>query len=55
MVDTNVNRGWKVVPHIVKDEIITIAFRVIRLAEEGIHIPFYNIIEMKELLLKDLK
>lgn len=41
------------IPKIVKDEIITTAFRVIRLAEEGINIPFYNIIEMKEILLKD--
>lgn len=40
------------IPQIVKNEIITIALRVVRLAEEGINIPFYNIIEMKKLLLK---
>ena len=41
------------IPSVVRNEIITIAFRVIKLAEEGIHIPFYNIIEMKDILLKD--
>lgn len=41
------------IPTVVKDEIITIALRVVRLAEEGINIPFYNIIEMKEILLKE--
>lgn len=36
----------------VRDRIIRIAYRVLRLAQEGIHIPFYNVIEMKEFLLK---
>ena len=40
------------IPTVVKEEIIKIALRVIRLAEEGVHIPFYNIIEMKNILLK---
>ena len=41
------------VPKVVKDDIITIALRVVRLVEEGVNIPFYNIIEMKEILLKE--
>lgn len=36
----------------VRDRIIRIAYRVLRLAQEGIHIPFYNVIEMKKFLLK---
>lgn len=43
------------IPIVVKEEIITIALRVVRLAEEGINIPFNNIIKMKEILLKNLK
>ena len=42
------------IPTVVRDEIITIALRVVRLAEEGVNIPFNNIIEMKEILLKEL-
>ncbi len=41
------------IPIVVKDEIITTALRVVRLAEEGINIPFINIIEMKKILLKE--
>lgn len=41
------------IPTVVKDEIITIALRVVRLAEEGVNIPFYNIIEMRDILLKE--
>lgn len=41
------------IPKVVKNEIITIALRVVRLAEEGINIPFNNIIEMKNILLKN--
>lgn len=41
------------IPTIVKDEIITVALRVVRLAEEGINIPFNNIIEMKKILLEE--
>lgn len=40
------------IPMIARNEIITIALRVIKLAEEGINIPFNNIIEMKKVLLK---
>ena len=40
------------IPAVVKEEIIKTALRVVRLAEEGIHIPFYDIIEMKNILLK---
>ena len=35
----------------VSERIIRIAYRVLRLAQEGIHIPFYNVIEMKDFLL----
>ena len=41
------------IPAVVKNEIITTALRVVRLAEAGIHIPFYNIVEMRNILLKD--
>ena len=41
------------IPMIVRNEIITIALRVVKLAEEGINIPFNNIIEMKKVLLKN--
>lgn len=51
---TNSNMDVEI-PKVVKDEIITIAFRVVRLAEEGVNIPFYNIMEMRETLLKDGK
>lgn len=51
---TNSNKDVEI-PIVVKEEIITTALRVIRLAESGVNIPFYNIIEMKEVLLEDLK
>lgn len=41
------------IPTVVTNEIITTALRVVRLAEEGIHIPFYDIVEMRNILLKD--
>ena len=41
------------IPKIVRDEIITISLRVVRLAEEGVHIPFYDVVEMRNILLKD--
>ncbi len=34
-----------------KKEIIEISIKVIKLAKKGIHIPFYDIIEMKKILL----
>ena len=35
-----------------KKEIIEISINVIKLAKKGINIPFYDILEMKEILLK---
>jgi len=40
------------IPEIVKDEVITKALRVVTLAKDGIQIPFYDINEMKNILLK---
>lgn len=34
-------------------EIVKVSNQVILLAEKNIHIPFYDIIEMKEILLKE--
>ena len=34
-------------------KIIKISMDVIKLAKKGINVPFYNIIEMKEILLKE--
>lgn len=36
-----------------KKEIIEISMNVIKLAKKGINIPFYDILEMKEILLKN--
>ena len=49
---TNSNMDVEI-PKIVRDEIITISLRVVRLAEEGVHIPFYDVVEMRNILLKD--
>ena len=35
-----------------KQEIIETSMNVIKLAQKGINIPFYDIIEMKKILLK---
>ena len=48
---TNSNKDVEI-PTVVKDEIIRTSLRVVRLAEGGTNIPFYDIIEMKNLLLK---
>ena len=48
---TNSNKDVEI-PTVVKDEIIKTSLRVVRLAEGGTNIPFYDIIEMKNLLLK---
>ena len=48
---TNSNKDVEI-PTVVKDEIIRTSLRVVRLAEDGTNIPFYDIIEMKNLLLK---
>lgn len=49
---TNSNKDVEI-PVVVKEEIIRTAFRVIRLAENGTNIPFYDIIEMKNILLEN--
>ena len=49
---TNSNMDVEI-PKIVRDEIITISLRVVRLAEEGVYIPFYDVVEMRNILLKD--
>lgn len=41
------------IPTSVRDKIIVTSFRVIELAERGINIPFYNIVEMKKRLLDE--
>ena len=43
------------IPEIVKEEVITKSLRVVNLAEDGINIPFYNIIEMRDILLNNNK
>ena len=48
---TNSNKDVEI-PTVVRDEIIRISLRVVKLAESGTNIPFYDIIEMKNLLLK---
>ena len=40
------------IPVAVKEEIISTSLRVVNLAEKGIQIPFYDIIKMREFLLK---
>lgn len=41
------------IPTTERDNVIITSFRVVQLAERGINIPFYNIIEMRDILLKD--
>ena len=43
------------IPTTERDNVIITSLRVVRLAEKGIHIPFYNIHEMKNILLRDIK
>lgn len=40
------------IPTIVRDEVIRISLRVVKLAESGTSIPFMDIIKMRDLLLK---
>lgn len=47
---TNSNKDVEI-PTIVKEDVIRTSFRVVRLAEAGTSIPFYDIIEMKNILL----
>ena len=41
------------IPTTVRDNVIITAVRVVELAERGINIPFYNIVEMKNILLNE--
>lgn len=40
------------IPTTEKDNVIITSLRVVELAQRGINIPFYDIIEMKNILLK---
>ena len=40
------------ITEVLKNDIIETSINIIKLAEKGIHIPFYNIIEMKNILIK---
>lgn len=46
----NSNRDVEI-PEIIKEQVITKALRVVDLAKDGVQIPFYDIIEMKKILL----
>lgn len=48
---TNSNKDVEI-PTIVKEDVITTSLRVVALAENGVNIPFYDIIEMKNILLE---
>ena len=41
------------IPTTERDNVIITSLRVVRLAEKGINLPFYNIIEMRDILLKE--
>lgn len=41
------------ITEVLKREIIQVSMNVIKLAKKGINIPFYNIIEMEKILLKN--
>jgi len=47
---TNSSRDVEI-PKVVANDVIITALRVVQLAEKGINIPFYNIIEMRSVLL----
>ena len=47
---TNSNKDVEI-PEIIKEQIITKSLRVVNLAKAGVQIPFYDIIEMKRILL----
>lgn len=49
---TNSNKDVEI-PEVVKDEVITKSLRVVNLAKSGVQIPFYDIIEMKKILLNE--
>ena len=46
----NANKDVEI-PTSVKDKVIVTSLRVVELAERGINVPFYDIIEMKKILL----
>ena len=48
---TNSNMDVEI-PTTERDNVIITSLRVVELAQRGINIPFYNIIEMKNILLK---
>ena len=41
------------IPTSVKDKVIVTSLRVVELAERGINVPFYDIVEMKKILLEN--
>ena len=41
------------IPTTERDNVIITSFRVVELAQRGINVPFYNIIEMKKMLLSE--
>ena len=43
------------IPTTERDNVIITSLRVVELAQRGINVPFYNIIEMKKILLNDNK
>ena len=47
---TNSNKDVEIT-EIVKEEVITKSLRVVNLSEEGVNIPFYNVIEIEKILL----
>ncbi len=49
---TNSNKDVEI-PTTERDNVIITSFRVIQLAKKGINIPFYDIIEMKNILLEN--
>lgn len=51
---TNSNMDVEI-PTTERDNVIITALRVVELAQRGINVPFYNIIEMKNILLNDDK
>ena len=51
---TNSNKDVEI-PEIIKEQIITKSLRVVNLAKAGVQIPFYDIIEMKRILLNKRK
>ena len=54
VIDKYVNSNKDVeIPTSVKDKVIVTSLRVVELAERGINVPFYDIVEMKKILLEN--